>query len=323
MSLPSFPDSRRRESPSGFHFYNLYRSSPAAWLFKYIFGLRPAHPKPPLIFGGVMHEAMEYYYAAECDVEIAIEGFRASLLLRHNEYEEEVKYQEDLARGPGMIQKFHEEIGCRDLETYEVLELETQYDIPLGPPDNPMLFTVRPDRIFRNRLTHVVTPMEMKTTGWSLDGMFKKTERSDQVTSYIWAVAKKHPEWNVDGCHIDVLYSRRLKSGAFNHEAKRPGKAFRSKYDLVLFEMGMYGTIIELTQKVLALGMTPWPLLFPVTHNDEFETEYEMLFKSPIQPDDPPPPGFVKDDWKQEMDAIVKKTQTFNLDQFKYELKVA
>ena len=298
---------RRRESPSGFHYYNLYRSNPAAWYHKYILGLRPAKTKPPLLFGGAMHDTLEVYYTNGCNIEMAIDRFRRFMADRSNDYEDPAKYMEDFNRGPKMLQVFHDKVGKDDKEKYEIIECEKPYLVPIGPPTSPMLFSVRPDRVFRDKTTGVVTPMESKTTGWSLDGMFKNTERGGQVTSYIWALKKSHPEWNVEGCMIDVIYNR-----GNVYDARRPGKAFRNPYQLMLWEMGMYGTIVELTQKVLTLETTPWPLLFPIHEDQQFEDDYAMLYNTQLQPEEVPP-GFVKDEWKAEMSEVMKVTQSFTL----------
>ena len=301
-------EERRRESPSGFHYYNLYRSNPAAWYHKYILGLRPAKTKPPLLFGGAMHDTMEVYYTNKCNLEMAIDRFRHFMADRNQEYEDPSKYLEDLNRGPKMLTVFHDKIGQFDKEKYDIIECEKPYLVPIGPPESPMFFSVRPDRVFRDRLTKVVTPMESKTTGWSLDGMFKNTERGGQVTSYIWALKKMHPEWNVEGCQIDVMYNR-----GNVYDAKRPGKAFRNKYQLMLWELGMYGTIVELTQKVIALETTPWPLLFPVHEDQQFEDDYVNLYNTQLKQDEVPP-GFVRDSWKTEMSELMKITQNFKLE---------
>lgn len=305
-------EERRRESPSGWHYYALYRQSPKKWYNKYVLGLKPAKTSPPLLFGGAMHDAFAVYYSNNGSLPMTQDRFRRFMVDRKDEYADPAKYLEDFNRGPKMLEVFDEKIGKDDFQRYDIIETEKGYEVPVGPPGQELMFTVRPDRVFRNKTSGVYVVMESKTTGWSIDGMFKNTERGGQVTSYIWALRKMHPEWDVQGCYIDVIYNRKSV-----FDAARPGMAFRSKYDLGIFEMSLYGTIVEVTQKYLALQTTPWPFLFPCTcDNSQFECEYANICSSAIGPDEIPP-GFVKDPWTKEMTEVMKKTQTFTLENMK------
>lgn len=299
---------RRRESPSGFHFYSTYRNCPRSWYLKYVLGLRPQFTPTPLLFGGAIHEAISVFYQNNLNLPMAVREFREQMQDRRPEYQDLEKFTDDFNRGQPLLEKWASRWEAHDQDVYKVLEVEHEHQVALGP-DNEFTFTVRPDRVLKSKKTGVVYVCETKTTSWSLQRMFASTEKSDQVTSYIWAVRKTHPDWNVESCIIDVLYN---KGKVF--DADRPGLAIRSKGDLAVFELGLYGTITELTQKYLSLSRYPWPLLFPCnrTHCSLFGCEYDSICSTNVQPGELPP-GFRKDDWTQELDNQVKVTQNFTL----------
>ena len=239
-------------------------------------------------------------------------AFQTELTQRHEEYESEEDYQGDLERGILMIQSYYDTWSLTDPERYEILELEKQHEIWIGPEEE-FRVTIRPDRVIRDLETHQIYPCEVKTTGWSIPGMFSKTEDSDQITAYIWALNKVHPEWEVDRCLIDVLYNR---GKVF--KCDRPGFAVRSKGELTLFEMEMYGTILEFTQKVKTLEKVPWPLLFRCNKDScaQWGCEYKPICRTNLRPDEIPP-MYERDDWHQEMEEDLQLQKDFQLKEWK------
>jgi len=232
---------------------------------------------------------------------------------RREEYEDQEKYITDLERGKKMLQKWIETWAEFDEVNYEVLGIEETYEIPFGPEDAKMLFTVRLDRVYKDKQTGNVYVVESKTTGWSVMKMFENTARGDQITAQIWALSKAHPEWNCNSAIIDVLYNR---GRVF--QCERPGPSvYRTKSSLKIFELGMWSTIVEITQKVKALQAgTPWPLLFPPHKNycRLFGCSYDTLCDSNIQPGETCP-GFRRDEWvSDEVLKRLQKVQNWSLD---------
>ena len=236
---------KRRESPAGFHYYSTYVDCPRKAYLKYILGLKHKYTGKALLFGGAIHEALALYYqkATRGDLPLAIERFEADLDSRKDEYEKPDDFVADLQRGPLMLAEYHKTWNLEDPKRYEILEVETPYEIWIGP-EKEFRVTVRPDRVVRDLDTGLIYPQETKTTSWSVGGIFGNTVDSDQVTAYIWALSKTRPEWHVDRCLIDILYKRGQVI-----ICDRPGFGVRTQEELILFEMEMYGTILEFTQK--------------------------------------------------------------------------
>lgn len=309
-------EERRRESPAGIHFYGLYRDCPRKWYLKYMLGLRPSFTSPAFLLGGAMHDALQAYYEGKGSLEHAQRVFRDGLSDRRTQYAEISKFTEDFNRGPKMLEVFHERVGKDDFSNYELIEAEREYRINFGPEGSRFTFTMRPDRVLRRRSDKLVFPVETKTSSYSVTAAGTAAERGDQVTSYLWGLTKEHPDWEIGGCLIDVLYNK----GSVFDSKRTATPAFRSKYELQTFELGLYGTIVELTQKYLSLESYPWPLLFPQHRAScsHWGCEYMGVCFTPIK-DGEVPPGFIKDEWKREVSETVKKTQDFTLDGIKYE----
>lgn len=307
----------RRESRAGYHYYSSYRDCPRHFYLAYLLGLKPRLTGPALIKGGAMHEAFAAYWLGvqhgyhNID-EICFETFKNEMRSRMFEYEEHNRFEQDLESGLGMLRKWIDTWGEYDKEHYKVIGVEKTYEVNFGPPGQEMLFTVRLDRIYQDKQTGVVYAVESKTTGWSLIKMFENTARGDQITAQIWALSKMEPDWNCNSAIIDVLYNR---GKVF--QCDRPGPSvYRTADALRVFEMGMYATIVEITQKVKALREgTPWPLLFPPHRNycRLFGCEYEPLCDTNVQAGERPP-GFRCDDWvSEESKQQLAKAQGWDL----------
>lgn len=299
-------DEVRRESPAGYHYYYSYWSNPRNFYLKYVLGLKPKYTSPPLVFGAAIHEAIADYYLTK-SIDTAIETFQNEMTLRREEYEDRAKWEEDFTRGPMMISDWYETWGEYDEQHHEVLEVEKGYGFWIGP-DEAFYFTVRPDRVFKNKTTNVIRPFDTKTSGWSPTKPVGQADSEDQITAYIWALNKAHPEWGVKDAIIDVMYNRKN-----SYDSHRGDPIYRTKLDQKVFELNIVGTIIEVTQKVKALKTLPWPLLFP--RNGQlagiFGDPYESISRLDIQPGEIPP-GFVRDEWI-DIDSILDNV---NLDQW-------
>ena len=159
--------------------------------------------------------------------------------------------------------------------------------------------------------------MDTKSTGWSLDMVFKSNALNDQITSYIWGVNKKHPEWKIDTAQIDCSYGRKTK-----FESQIGMEIYRSKSDLAQFEMSLYGLILEVSQKYKSLSKYPWPLLFPRNGGNCFKFNKPCSYSKVCRMNIPigkVPPGFKLDPWAS-LDADLTKAQA-SFDLGKFEIK--
>lgn len=307
----SKPEEHRRESPSGWHYYALYKTCPRKWYIKYILGLRPVYTKPPLIFGGVIHEAIAAYYNSGFNIDTLIETFEGELASRQGEYESSADFLDNMAKGKFMLDKWVSTWRDYDMSDLEILEVEKQYTLKVGPPEDPMDFTVRPDRVVRRKSDGRIVIPDVKTTGYAVDKAIQGAKYDDQLTSYVWAWNKAHPEDTTDTAQVDVMYARGKVA-----KAERSEDIIITRYALAQFEMGLYGLIKEITQKVIALKEFPNLLLFPRNGREcgLFGCEYEPICRQNITPDTPVH-GFNRDPWV-EVEEAIKKAQGWNLEQF-------
>lgn len=288
-----------RESRAGGHYYGSYLDCPRKWYLKYYCEIAPRYISRHLIFGGVIHQAFEAYWRAGRDMTKGIEVFLSSLEERRLEYEKVTDFDEDRNRGPMMLAVWEQTWGDYDRENYEFVEAEQQYVMHVGP-EGEFEFTIRPDLVKRDKRNNAYIIVDYKTTGYSVSKAFQAAEMNDQVTSYVWAVRTNHPEWEVPHAEIDVLYNRGQKI-----EAERPGAIYRTEEHLRQFEVGLVGTITEVTQKVKALDDGyPEGLLFPRNGRmcGLFGCEYEKICRTKVERG-VVPPGFVHDVWDNEEKA--------------------
>jgi hypothetical protein len=287
---------KQRESRAGFHAYHHYLDCPWKHYLKYQLQIAPRYTSKHLIYGGVIHEAFNHYYTHDFDMASAIEYFESRLEERKEEYERFTDFQEDLIRGPKMLDAWEVAYGMPDRESFEVLESEREYVLPIGPE---FTFTVRPDVVKRHKESNVVYVFDYKSTGYSIPKTIQNADCDDQLTAYIYALSKAHPEWEIGGAYIDVLYNRGSVS-----EACRSEVIYRDERALMQFELNFAGVIQEITQKVKALGEGyPRHLLFPRNGRicGLFGCEYASICRT-----DPKegviPPGFKRDEWPEEGD---------------------
>jgi hypothetical protein len=294
-------DQRRRESPAGYHFYYSYWENPRNFYLKYVLGLKPRFTPPPLLKGGCIHEAMECYYKENYNIDGAIKTYNDEMEARRREYEDGEKFEDDLKGGMLMLSQWHQDWYESDKETLEVVEVEKPYEFWIGP-EKKLKFTVRPDRVMKNLSTGKYYVHDTKTTGWSISKAIAQADSEDQLTAYLWAIDKEHPEWKVDSGIIDVMYKRKSKV-----ETHRSDPIYRTNLDKIIFEMNIVGTIIEVTQKVKAVKSgVPWPLLFPRNGRIAglFGDPYEALSRIDVKPGQVPV-GFEKDDWSEELERLL------------------
>ena len=302
-------EEKRRESPSGFHFYSLYRECPRKHFIKYGLGFVPQFTGKALIFGGSVHEAIAYYYnnwtvPADTLINRTLKAFEKDLLSRKDEYENPADYEDDLIRGPVLLNEWHRTWYKYDKKNYRLVEVENQRQVPLGPNDE-FILTVRPDRVFEEKSSKLKIVPDVKTTGYSIDASFKTAEAQDQMTSYLWALDKMEPKWRMGECFIDILFVRKSraknpKSLYGEPKAERPGTIYRDADALDQFELGLFGTIMEVSQKYENLPDFHPEILFPRNGKDcsMFTCPYADICRTHLDKADLPT-GFTRDPWAE------------------------
>jgi hypothetical protein len=207
MTSKSLTDQRRRESPAGYHYYYSYLENPRNWYLKYVLGLKPRFTPPPLVKGGCLHEAIASYYNNAFDIDSALETYTQEMESRSEEYEKQTDFRRDIYVGIEMLWDWHNTWAYKDKGRYNVVEVEKGYEFNIGP-GGKLRFTVRPDRVFQDKETKKYYILDSKTSTWSVEKTIQQVDAEDQITSYIWAMQKAHPEWGVDSAMVDVMYAR-------------------------------------------------------------------------------------------------------------------
>ena len=288
-------DEPRRESSAGMHFYSLYTQCPRKWFLKYILGLIPDKTGPALIFGSAMHKGLEAFYKGTQSLDEMVRAFVDELGSREGEYSDSTKYTEDLSTGPRLLKEWFKTWGEDELTNYEILEVEQEHVVHFGPDDS-LIMTVRLDQLVKDKSTGIHYVKDLKTTGWSAGKIYQQTDLGDQMTCYIWAANKVYPEIPIHDAIVDILYHRGQVV-----TATRPEPLYRTKWDLMAFELGMYGLINELSEKVDLLKEYPPEVLFPRNGNNcgQFGCEYLDICRGRLTAKDEPL-GFHRDEWYQQ-----------------------
>lgn len=298
---------QRRESPAGYHYFYAYLENPRNWFLKYVIGIKPRFTSPALLKGGALHEARAEFFQSGFDTGAMLKTYKDELTSRSPEYERQEDFYRDLALGEVMLQAWAFEMGPVYADLWEPIEWEQPYEFDIGP-EGMFKFTVRPDTVCRNRQNGTFAVFDMKTTGWSIDKTIEQAQSEDQITSYLWAMRKAHPEWNIRDGFIDVIFCRSGKTGPGVPQCQMSEPIYRTDLDLTIFELNIVGLIAEISQKVVAYKQgVPWPLLFPRNGRAAglFGDDYKALSRLDVRPGECPP-GFVKDDWSEDVEEFVK-----------------
>ena len=287
-------NSKKGASSAGHHYIQLYNEDKWSFYLKYIRGLSPKYTKPPLIFGGVFHDAKEAFYLSGFNIEASIQVFKELLRARRKEYESLEEYTKDLERGPKMLFTWGNTYAQEDKETYEIVEVEGTHEFALA---NGMPVTVRWDLLAKDRHTGSYYLFDTKTTGFSVPATYNNVRGGDQVTMYIMGMKKVYPEMykRLVGLIPDIIY----KKGNVIR-AERPGIVMRNERELIEYEQELIGLFNELSQKVEALeGGFKYPhMLFPRNGKNDsmFKSDWGDLYRAEL-PKNPfkAPPGYTVD----------------------------
>jgi hypothetical protein len=296
-----------RESNAGTHFYFLYRNNPHEWYLKYILGLIPKFTKPSFVLGKAIHAHNEEWWK-ERDDGLALRAGWTTIQADHEKLENEKDYEKICDDYPVMVETWkaswlNDEHGSK----FKPLEIEQPYRIFFGP-DKSLEFTFRPDLVMEHKETGYKYITDYKHTGWSAKKFPQMAERSEQLTAYLWGLGIAHPDWKIEGAYIDGIYKRGSASNADHYFG------YRTEGQKKVFELGLAGTIIEVSQKVKALSKYPWPLLFPPNWSfvEIYGSEYESLLGKNITKDQIPP-GFERDP-ELDQEEVFKTLPDWTLD---------
>jgi hypothetical protein len=278
---------KRRESPQGYHFWSAYHDCPWYFYLKYLMGWIPLHKGKALSKGAAIHEAMATFYKTGKPSDL-MDTYIQCLEENKGDFEKPDELKELIEWGPKELLVWYNGFGHKDMEEYDVLSIEEELRPVLA---NGMELTIRPDRVLKKKGNHLTTIRDTKTTSYSIESSYNGVKCEDQATAYIWGLQQVHPEWQVDCLEVDVIYRRQSVI-----RCERPAPIFRSKYDLAQFELGVMGTMTELTQKVMSLDKYPAQMLFPRHGRNcmKWGCEYSQICR--MKPEAMKiPPGFVKD----------------------------
>lgn len=290
---------KRRESPSGFHYFNLYQNCPWKFYLRYLVGLASFYTEPPLSAGGAFHEGKATWYKTG-DLKAAIKVSQRFLRDRKRDYQDENAYNRDYYRVPTMLTQWIYDWGETDLEVYNIKEVEVQHAVPLP---NRFKLTIRPDFVGERKDNGLIFIHETKTTGYSALVTEQGVALGDQATSYLWALSVAHPSWKIEGVIPDISYWHKGSTDAGKIRNSRGAVVRRDEEQLNQFAVSTMNILSDISQRVKAVqsGMNPHAA-FP--RNTQWCTsyarpcEYAGICRTPIDPDRFPP-GFVRDPWAE------------------------
>ena len=240
---------KRRESPSGFHYINLYQCCPRKFYLRYVKGWRPKYTAIPLIQGSAFHEGKAAWYLKKSEKK-AIEVGMGIVEESRKEFEDPEGYREVAFRIPHLLHYWIEQYGKSDLVQYKVLGVEKALTVPIGK--TPYVMTMRADAILETKANKLKFIMETKTSGFSHRVTSEAVFYGDQATAYLYGVKKMlYPD--VYGVIPDIAYWNSRSRDLSNMKFLRTDVVTRSEYALEQFELGMGQLFSEVNQKLEAL----------------------------------------------------------------------
>jgi hypothetical protein len=288
-----------RESPSGFHFWNLYQNCHWKFFLRYVMGMIPLQISKHLLYGIAIHGAKAQFYATG-SIDEAVGEFDKIIQASESQYEKPEDYILDSNRGPTLLRYWYEDVGKADLTDYDVFSIEQELN-PILP--NGFRVTLRPDTIFKTKGTKELLIAETKTSGFSKSVTEEALNFSDQVTMYIWGVKQSYPKESVMGVLPDVMYQNKSKIKC----APRGDIIFRTDKELRDFELSTMGILTEISQKIQAVksGLDP-AIVFD--RNTSWCTSYnkpcEYIGICRNWNLKGVPSGFEKSDWIEEKETL-------------------
>lgn len=288
----------KRESSSGYHYYESYLDCPYKWYLKYYLGLKDKTLKKALFFGSLLHESLEVFWKSDRNIENAKERFltffeeNASKLSENDSYDlpdMKDKGLKILELFPSFVEQEYPE------SKFTFLEAEEGHILTLYDKDGiEIKHSIRPDLVLLEKKSETVYVLDYKTTSFSKQSAFKAFASGDQATGYLWGLSKIYPQYKLFLAKPIIFYTRGNVV-----EISDLGEIRRTSYDLQRYQMNMLGLIMEISSKVKSLSLYPSELLFP-RHGafcGMFGCEYEDICRLKIKDKDDIPLGYEKDPW--------------------------
>jgi len=296
------PAQKRRESSLGFHYFNLYQCCPRKFFIKYFCRIVPKYTHPALVQGSAFHEGKAAFYTSKSKnlrvrEDLAIKTALSIIEESWKELGSEETYKDLIYRLPNLLHYWIEDMGRSDLETYKVLYVEHQLEVPIS--GTPYYMTIRPDTILQDRNHGQIYIMETKTSGFSIRVTQQAVELGDQATSYIFG-ARKVLGLDIYGCVPDISYWNKNTNDVKNIKNERGAIVMRDQYSCDSFEKGVAQVLTEINQKAVAYGKgyDPWTLFPRNSHYcTSFSTpcDYAPICYSQCEKMKSVPAGFRKD----------------------------
>ena len=259
---------RKGNSGAGYHFYYEYRLCPRRFYLRNILGFSPETVAIPLVYGSIIHRAFEEYYKHDREPDVLVKTFEEDMEDNASAFGDKFEYRLQAGRGTlvSWIRTYHEE----DLKKFEILSAEETLEYMVGPPGEQLKFTVKLDRLVKERNSNNAFVVDTKTTGYSVEKAIESVKCRDQMTGYIMVAQEKYPDLRIDSAYIDVLFAK-----GRSMYARRSDPIRRSKGEITQFKLNLYGLISDITRQVKRLETLPEDLLFP--RNGDVCTMYNHL----------------------------------------------
>lgn len=276
--LESVATAEHGGSLSGYHFVSSYIQNPYGFYLRYVRGLVPLYTKPPLIKGGIIHDALYIWYKT-FNPDFTLFALEKLFEERAHEYESRDKYAKDKHTSRVMVTDWLNTWGEQDQARYEIIAVEEELQ-PTLP--NGFVLTIKPDIIFYDRELDEHIIMDHKTTGYSIDASYRALEGQDQSTAYLWGTSKVLGITSL-GLYADIMYA---KGNVVR--SQRRGPIIREPWQFAEFEQEMMGALIEMAQKVQSLPHFDPHYLFPRNGKDEsmFGGDWGAVYRAKL-PEDP------------------------------------
>jgi hypothetical protein len=230
---------------------------------------------------------METYFKAgkEENLHDLLKGFEDSMNDSSPFYLKPEKFVQDINRGIPLLTKWYETFGKKDMNEYEILEVEKMHKVPLDGTE--FFITLTPDRVMKRKSDGKYYIFEVKTTGYSASKAAERVAVQEQASMYLWGLRKAYPDYWFEAVIPDVLYNRGKV-----YSCERAIEVYRSKRELHELETGLRGVIGELSQKVKAINdfepIHLFPRRFDCDGDGAYTCEYRPICRTPLNYGKPP-----------------------------------
>lgn len=244
-------------TPLGWHTYTCFRECPRQYYFKHVLGLVPrAEPRKPLA-GKIFHAMKEAFYrgmAEDAILGAVLDPMLAKHSASFSDFDPASETRDLLAAA---FANWLCAYGRRDLVDYEILGVETPFDLIFDTHYGPVHLTGRIDFVGRRRDDSSLFMHDTKTSfSTGPTKLLENVDCDDQLTVYAAAVREM---WGaIPTCVADaVLFKGR------SPQVGR-GEFFRSDDEIIDAIEGLVTTKKDILRAMEALAAgQPWRPTFP------------------------------------------------------------